>query len=284
VALFDDGLDLLVHEGADGVTHQALLFGEQRVEFHVVDAGKTVHDGLQSLQIGGRNRAGSGTGRVRGIVTRGFAMIGPWPTSPGGSAFAMAKDIADGYLLVTERTYQRFEPAQLDQLAFEMERAQRDIRSDLSAQDDMATIQQRNRRLQRLTQAISMLRGVDVAQAGRASRGRSPDLRDGRRASIAGLDPAMELLRAAGPVIAALAAVLLFDRMTRRRGLDPPGFRAPLRRIAGTSLVAFSFYVGIFAALGTIGRQGEIDLSRLQGWQLFSAARAVRTDDRRLVG
>ena len=84
------------------------------------------------------------------------------------------------------------------------------------------------------------------------------------------MDAGSELLRAAGPVIAALAAVLLFDRMTRRRGLDPPGFRAPLRRIAGTSLVAFSFYVGIFAALGTIGRQGEIDLSRLQGWQLFS--------------
>ena len=79
---------------------------------------------------------------------------------PGGSAYAMAKDIADGYLLVTERTYQRFEPAQLDQLAFEMERAQRDIRGDLSATDDMATIQQRNRKLQRLTQAISMLRGV----------------------------------------------------------------------------------------------------------------------------
>ncbi len=79
---------------------------------------------------------------------------------PGGSAYAMAKDIADGYLLVTERTYQRFEPAQLDQLAFEMERSQREIRSDLSATDDMATIQQRNRKLQRLTQAISMLRGV----------------------------------------------------------------------------------------------------------------------------
>ncbi len=91
----------------------------------------------------------------------------------GGSAFAMAKDIAEGYLLVTERTYQRFEPAQLDQLAFEMERAQRDIRSDLSAQDDMATIQQRNRRLQRLTQAISMLRGVMSRSRSRLSRTKS---------------------------------------------------------------------------------------------------------------
>lgn len=88
----------------------------------------------------------------------------------GGSAFAMAKDIAEGFLLVTERTYQRFEPAQLEQLAFELERAQRDIRSALSATDDVAAIQQRNRKLQRLTQAISMLRGVQVRTRSRLVR------------------------------------------------------------------------------------------------------------------
>lgn len=82
----------------------------------------------------------------------------------------MAKDIADGYLMVTERTYQRFEPAQLDQLAFELERAQRDIRGVLSANDDMATVQQRNRKLQRLTQAIAMLRGVQARTKSRLVR------------------------------------------------------------------------------------------------------------------
>lgn len=80
----------------------------------------------------------------------------------------------------------------------------------------------------------------------------------------------MEVLRTIGPVAAALGAVLLFDHMTRRRGLDPPGFREPLRRIAATSLVAFCFYVGVFAALGSIGRQGEVDLSQLSSWQLFT--------------
>jgi membrane protease YdiL (CAAX protease family) len=80
----------------------------------------------------------------------------------------------------------------------------------------------------------------------------------------------MELLRSIGPVVAALGAVLLFDHMTRRRGLDPPAFREPLRRIAGTFLVAASFYVGIFAALGSVGRQGEVDLTQLQTWQLFA--------------
>lgn len=82
----------------------------------------------------------------------------------------MAKDIADGFLMVTERTYQRFEPAQLDQLAFELERAQRDIRGVLSATDDMATVQQRNRKLQRLTQAIAMLRGVQARTKSRLVR------------------------------------------------------------------------------------------------------------------
>lgn len=80
----------------------------------------------------------------------------------------------------------------------------------------------------------------------------------------------MEALRTLGPVAAALGAVLLFDHMTRRRGLDPPGFREPLRRIAALSLVAFCFYVGIFAALGSIGRQGEVDLGQLSSWQLFT--------------
>lgn len=82
----------------------------------------------------------------------------------------MAKDIAEGYVMVTERTYQRFESAQLDQLAFEMERALRDIRSDLSALDDMPTIQQRNRKLQRLTQALSMLRSVQARSRSRLVR------------------------------------------------------------------------------------------------------------------
>jgi membrane protease YdiL (CAAX protease family) len=80
----------------------------------------------------------------------------------------------------------------------------------------------------------------------------------------------VEALRTIGPVAAALGAVLLFDHMTRRRGLDPPGFREPLRRIASTALVAFCFYVGIFAALGSIGRQGEIDLGQVSSWQLFT--------------
>ena len=84
------------------------------------------------------------------------------------------------------------------------------------------------------------------------------------------MSAAAEALRTIGPAAAALAAALLFDRMTRRRGLDPPGFREPARRIAAMALVAFCFYIGIFAALGSLGRQVEVDLSQLRSWQLFA--------------
>jgi hypothetical protein len=80
----------------------------------------------------------------------------------GGSAYAMAKDIAEGYLLVTERTYLRLLPPELDQLAFEMDRAMRDIRSDQPALEDIMALKQRNRKLQRLTGALSILRSVQA--------------------------------------------------------------------------------------------------------------------------
>lgn len=81
----------------------------------------------------------------------------------------MAKDIAEGYVLVTERTYQRFEAGQLDQLAFEMERALRDTRGDQPPLDDLAAIQQRNRKIQRLTGALTMLRSYQARFRGRSA-------------------------------------------------------------------------------------------------------------------
>jgi hypothetical protein len=80
-------------------------------------------------------------------------------TFPGGSAWAMAKDVAEGFLLVTERTFTRFDRAQLDQLAFEMDRALREIRAEAVPLDDLAAIKVKNRKLTRLTGALSMLKG-----------------------------------------------------------------------------------------------------------------------------
>lgn len=81
---------------------------------------------------------------------------------PGGSAYAMAKDIAEGYLLVTERTYQRLAPGELDQLGFEIDRALRDVRGTQPPLDDQAALQLRNRKISRLTGALTMLRAFQA--------------------------------------------------------------------------------------------------------------------------
>jgi len=70
----------------------------------------------------------------------------------------MAKDIADGYLLVTDRVYARLLAGELEKLGFELDRALRDIRGEQPALEDLAAIQLRNRKLSRLTSALTMLR------------------------------------------------------------------------------------------------------------------------------
>lgn len=76
----------------------------------------------------------------------------------GGSAFSMARDIADGYHLVTERTLKKLSPAELEQLAFEMDRCLREVRGEQVPLDDLVTIQHRNRKIQRMTTAFLVLR------------------------------------------------------------------------------------------------------------------------------
>ncbi len=85
--------------------------------------------------------------------------MGPMGSFSGGSAWAMARDIGEGVLLVTERTFGRFELGQVDQLAFELERALRTVRGEQAPLDDLAAIQTRNRKIQRLMSALTMLKG-----------------------------------------------------------------------------------------------------------------------------
>lgn len=77
---------------------------------------------------------------------------------PGGSAYAMVRDVAEGFLLVTDRTFQRLQPTELDQLGFELERHLRELRGEQPALDDLLAIQQKNRRIQRLTGCLMMMR------------------------------------------------------------------------------------------------------------------------------
>ena len=77
---------------------------------------------------------------------------------PGGSAWAMAKDIADGYVMITERSFKSLTRSDLDQLTFELERHLRDLRGDQAPLDDIQAIQARNRKIQRVNTAMMVLR------------------------------------------------------------------------------------------------------------------------------
>lgn len=84
----------------------------------------------------------------------------------GGSAYAMAQQISDGYLLVTERTLQRLVGGELDQLGFELERLLRDLRGEQPSLDDVAALQKRNRRIQRLTSTRQMVQSYRLRRRG----------------------------------------------------------------------------------------------------------------------
>ncbi|HZN54382.1 MAG TPA: hypothetical protein VFB67_03600 [Candidatus Polarisedimenticolaceae bacterium] len=77
---------------------------------------------------------------------------------PGGSAFGYARDIAEGFQVVTERSFKGLTRPEMDQLAFEIDRALREIRGDQPAVDDLPMIQAKNRKIQRLNGALTMMR------------------------------------------------------------------------------------------------------------------------------
>jgi hypothetical protein len=75
----------------------------------------------------------------------------------GGSAYGMSRDIAEGLTLVNQNTFKKFSVAEMKQLQFELERVQKEIRSEQPAQDDTQSIQKRGRKLSRITTALSIL-------------------------------------------------------------------------------------------------------------------------------
>lgn len=54
------------------------------------------------------------------------------------------------------------------------------------------------------------------------------------------------MIRFALASILAIAAALAVDILGRRRGLDPPGFRSPLRRALATLILTFTFLLAVF--------------------------------------
>ncbi len=76
----------------------------------------------------------------------------------GGSAYAMARDIGEGFVNVTERTFKSMTDADMNQLVFEIDRLLRDLRGSRSATDDIDVVKARNRKIQRLNTALMISR------------------------------------------------------------------------------------------------------------------------------
>jgi hypothetical protein len=70
----------------------------------------------------------------------------------------MARDVGEGYILVNVNILKRMAPEELRQLRFELERIITTLRGEQPSADDMLAIQGRNRRLSRLTSAVSMIK------------------------------------------------------------------------------------------------------------------------------
>jgi hypothetical protein len=75
----------------------------------------------------------------------------------GGSAPAMANQIAEGYILMSSNTLKGFTPGELNLLKAELEKLLRDIRALTPPQDDAQALQARNRKIGRLSSALQVI-------------------------------------------------------------------------------------------------------------------------------
>jgi hypothetical protein len=75
----------------------------------------------------------------------------------GGSAYAMSKDIAEGYVLLNANLLKKFTTAELAQLRQQLEKVQKEVRSEQPAQDDVQAIQKRGRKISRISSALLVL-------------------------------------------------------------------------------------------------------------------------------
>ncbi|MGQ9496376.1 MAG: hypothetical protein ACUVRY_09035 [Thermoanaerobaculaceae bacterium] len=86
----------------------------------------------------------------------------------GGSASAMANQVAEGYTLLTAVQLKRLSDLELDQLQFELEKLLRDLRGQIIPADDIAGNQAKNRKIARLTNALQQ---VNLTRQQRHRRG-----------------------------------------------------------------------------------------------------------------
>ena len=75
----------------------------------------------------------------------------------GGSAPAMASQVAEGFILLSTNSLRGFAPGDLSLLRFELERLQRDARAEVPPQNDAMAQQARNRKIARISSAVQVV-------------------------------------------------------------------------------------------------------------------------------
>jgi hypothetical protein len=82
----------------------------------------------------------------------------------GGSAYAMVRDIADGYIIATELTFKKFRTEDFTAFAFETDKLLREVRGTIVPAGEVEATQKRQRRMQRLQQALTIANNVRARQ------------------------------------------------------------------------------------------------------------------------
>ena len=86
----------------------------------------------------------------------------------GGSAPAMARQVCDGFTLLSQATLKRLDIQQMKTLEFEIDKRLRETRSEPMDLQDQPGLTRRNRRLSRIEGAIRVLRySLQLRQRGR---------------------------------------------------------------------------------------------------------------------
>ncbi len=86
----------------------------------------------------------------------------------GGSAPAMARQVCDGFTLLSQATLKRLDLNQMRTLEFEIDKRLRETRSEPMDLENQVALTKRNRRLSRIEGAIRVLRHtLQLKQSGR---------------------------------------------------------------------------------------------------------------------
>jgi hypothetical protein len=75
----------------------------------------------------------------------------------GGSAPAMANQVAEGFILLSANTLKGFTPGDLNLLRSELDKLQREARAEVPPAEDALANQARNRRIARLSAAMQVV-------------------------------------------------------------------------------------------------------------------------------